>query len=154
MTRGWRIVKAKHAPEAFTGEGARLYGGRWNQRGAAAVYLGDSLALAALEQFVHMGKASSGLKFIAFEVVIPDGVAIDSVESARLPRGWRGEPPPEETKDLGSAWIRGGTAVALRVPSAIVPNEGNYVLNPAHADFRRLHIRPAVPFSFDPRMWK
>jgi len=154
LTTAWRIVKAKHQSDAFNGEGARLYGGRWNPRGTAVVYLSDSLALAALEQFVHLGKAGSALSFVVFEIVIPDGVATEALPQKQLPPNWREEPPPDETKEIGTEWVHRNAAVALRVPSAIIPNEGNYVINPAHADFGKLTIKPPVPFSFDPRMRK
>jgi RES domain-containing protein len=154
LRTAWRIVKAKHQVDAFNGEGARLYGGRWNHRGTAVVYLSDSLALAALEQFVHLGKAGSALALVVFEIAIPDRAAIEVLAQKQLPPNWREEPPPDETKELGTQWVRRNAAVALRVPSAIIPHEANYVINPAHADFRKLAIKPPTPFSFDPRMWK
>ncbi len=152
MTTGWRIEKTRHVDESFTGEGARLFGGRWNHKGTPVVYLSDSLALSALEKFVHMGKAASALSLVAIEVVIPEGVAVDALPA--LPANWREEPPPDETKDLGTGWVQGGAAAVLRVPSAIIPNENNFVINPRHPDFGRLEIKKPQPFSFDPRMWK
>ncbi len=72
----WRLVKAKHAAEAFSGEGARRFGGRWNERGTAIVYLGGSLSLAALEIFVHLTAADARLAFVAIELMVPDRVRI------------------------------------------------------------------------------
>ncbi|MBI4702564.1 MAG: RES domain-containing protein [Deltaproteobacteria bacterium] len=154
MITAWRIVKARHAADAFSGEGARLYGGRWNHRGTPVVYLGGSLALAALEYFVHLGAYAAGLRFVALRVEIPRGVRVREVALAALPRLWRAEPPPDETKDLGTRWIRAAATAVLRVPSVIVPAESNYLVNPAHPDFRKLAIGAPEPFAFDPRMWK
>lgn len=152
MTVGWRIVKRKHARSAFDGEGARRFGGRWNPRGARAFYLADSLALAALELYVHVGRAGASLQLVSFRVAFPDGVAVETLAPEELPANWRAEPPPEETKELGGRWLAGGRAVALRVPSVIVPREANFVVNPVHPDFARLAIDPPERFSFDPRM--
>ena len=153
-TRAFRIVKAKHAAQAFDGEGARIYGGRWNHRGTAVVYAADSLALSALELWVHLGRAAAKISFAAFEIVFPDSLPIEIAPEDRLPKNWRDEPPSDESKTFGTEWVRRGLSVALRVPSVIVPSEGNYVLHPAHPDFARLSIGAPTPFSFDPRMWK
>ncbi len=148
----WRLVKAKHAASAFDGEGARLFGGRWNERGTAVVYLGGTLSLAALETFVHLSAADVHLEFAAIEVVVPPGIPIAKLPHRRLPANWRAEPPPVETKSIGSEWARAGETLLLRVPSVIVPRESNYLLNPAHPDFSRLRIGQGEPFGFDRRM--
>lgn len=153
MIRAWRLVKARHAKDAFSGEGARLYGGRWNEKGTAVVYVGGSLALAALEQFVHLGPEHARLRFLAFPVDIPED-AVERADETALPSNWRAEPPAAETQALGTAWARAGRRAALRVPSVIVPVEHNYVLSPSHPGFGRIRIGAPQPFSFDPRMWK
>jgi RES domain-containing protein len=150
----WRLVKERHAKTAFDGEGARQFGGRWNPPGVRVVYVSDSLALAALETFVHLGRAASHIAHAAIRVVIPDDVAVRTVAVGDLPAGWRTEPPPDSTKDIGSTWVGSGETAVLRVPSVLVPAESNLVLNPAHPEFARLEISPPQPFSFDPRMWK
>lgn len=150
----WRLVKATHAASAFDGEGARLFGGRWNERATAVVYLGGTLSLAALETFVHLSAADVHLEFVAIEVVIPEEIRVSQLPRGRLPANWRAEPPPAETKTIGSSWVRAGETLLLRVPSVIVPRESNYLLNPAHPDFLRVRIRPPEPFGFDRRMWK
>ena len=150
----WRLVKARHAAEAFGGEGARRFGGRWNERGTAVVYLGGSLSLAALETFVHLTAADARLAFVAIEVIVPDAVRVAELPRDRLPGNWRTEPPPPATKTIGSAWALAGETALLRVPSVIVPREANYLLNPVHRDFAALQIRPPEPFGFDERMWK
>jgi len=150
----WRLCKARHTGAAFTGEGARLAGGRWNSRGISVVYLADSLALAALEQFVHIRTACSRIAFVSFRVEIPDGVAVTALDTRKLPSNWRAEPPPGATMAIGDRWAKEAAAAVLKAPSVIVPEEFNYVLNPLHPQFEKIRVRPPKPFSFDPRMWK
>ncbi len=153
MITAWRIVKASRTSGAFSGEGARRYGGRWNHPGTAVVYLADSLALAALEQFVHLGRAHANLAFAAFQVTFPDSL-VESLRRSDLPARWRQEPAPGDTMDIGSAWVAAGRSAVLQVPSVLVPPEHNYVLNPGHPDFKAVTIADPQPFTFDPRMWK
>lgn len=138
---------------AFTGEGARLAGGRWNHKGTRVVYCSDSRALAAMELFVNLdpGLAPPELVFIAVDV--PDEI-ITTVDIATLPSGWSTYPAPDALKDIGTEWARGGTSAALLVPSAVMPEEHNLVLNPEHPDFRRVKIGTSSKFTFDGRMWK
>ncbi|MBS0401426.1 MAG: RES domain-containing protein [Proteobacteria bacterium] len=147
-----RIVKARHASAAFSGEGARVVGGRWNRPGDAVVYASASLALAAMETFIHLGEDGLHISFVSFRIEIPDTVQAQSCR--RPPAGWRDEPPQETSMRYGSAWLRSGGTAVLEVPSAIVPSESNYLLNPLHPDFGRIRIGRARPFTFDPRMWK
>lgn len=154
MTKGWRLVKAVQAERALDGEGSRRYGGRWNFSGIAVVYLSESLALAALEAFVHLGKASAGIDFAAFPVQIPDSVGIEEVDRKRLPPDWRVEPPPDSTQQIGTEWVTGGRSAVLRIPSVLVPSESNFIVNIAHPDFKSLEIGDPEPFWFDPRMWR
>lgn len=153
MTLAYRLVKGSRAGEAFDGAGARLAGGRWNHKGTAVVYIADTLALAALETFVHLNDAAAHLAFVSFRVEIPDALVLN-FPPADLPHDWRKEPAPASTKKLGTNWVASATSVALRVPSAIVSTEHDYVLNPGHHDFARITISKPEPFLFDPRMWK
>ncbi len=152
MTIAWRFVKAKHALKAFDGEGARRYGGRWNRGGIAVVYISQSLALASLEEFVHLGDEGKKLKFVYFKVEIPDNIRIDQLTT--LPGDWRNEPPSNSTQDMGTEWVKRNTSAVLKIPSAVVPIEFNYMLNIAHPDFKKIKIYDPVAFRFDPRMWK
>lgn len=152
MIVAYRIAKARYRHVAFSGEGARIAGGRWNFPGARVVYCSDSLALAAMELFVHIGDEGLAIRFVYFRILIPSGVRID--RCAKPPRRWRAEPPQEPSMRYGSAWIARGRTAVLEVPSAIVPLERNFLLNPLHPDFKRVQIDTAKPFVFDPRMWK
>jgi RES domain-containing protein len=152
--RVWRITSTRYAERAFDGEGARLYGGRWNHPGTAIVYTAQTLSLCALELFVHLEPELAPKGLVAIPAEIPADVRMGSLEIADLPVDWRTYPAPDSLKDLGTAWARGDETVALSVPSSIIPHERNYLINPAHPDFSRIRILPAEPFAFDPRMWK
>lgn len=148
----WRLCSRAHA--AFDGEGARRAGGRWNQRGTAIVYASATLSLAAQELFVHLDPAEAPKDLVAVSADIPDSVRIKRVAAAGLPRNWRQYPAPESLAAIGTAWARSLEIAVLEVPSAVIPQEKNYLLNPAHAEFARIVKGRPAPFSFDPRMWK
>ena len=154
MISAWRLVKKKFRTSAFDGEGARRAGGRWNHQGNSVVYVSGSLALAALETFIHLGVAGRSISHVAIQVQIPVSVAIESVADKSLPSNWRKEPPPDSTKSLGTKWILEARTAVLRVPSVIVPIEWNYLLNPMHPDFKRFVVSLPQDFQFDPRLWK
>jgi RES domain-containing protein len=140
MPVGWRIVKSARAATAFDGEGARLWGGRWNSPGLAVIYTAENVSLAALELLVHLQESAAAL--------------VTALEAAELPARWHAYPAPPRLRELGDAWLRGLSSAVLAVPSAVVPAERNYLLNPAHPDFRR--VTPGAPqrFAFDRRLAK
>ena len=150
--RVWRLCSRTH--RRFDGEGARLYGGRWNHPGTSIVYTSGSLSLAALELFVHVDTDLAPTGLIAIAADIPEDVAFVTVDIAKLARNWRAYPAPETLRDITAAWIKESATAVLAVPSAVIPNEQNYLLNPTHPDFSRIRIQRAIPFEFDPRMWK
>ena len=154
MITAWRLDKAKHAREAFTGEGARRVSGRWHRQGIPVVYVSESIALSVLEKFVHLGFDGSHIKFVYFKIEIPDSVPVEKLKTADLPDDWTAEPPRDSTKNIGSTWARNAETAVLRVPSVLVPKSWNYLLNPAHHDFKKIHISDPMPFVFDTRMWK
>lgn len=154
VRRVWRLTSVRHAERAFTGEGARLYGGRWNHAGTSLVYTSDTLSLAALEYFVHLEPDLAPDHLAARAAEIPDDIRIPILSLADLPAHWRTYPAPERLKELGTGWARSRVSVALSVPSAVLPQERNILLNPLHPDFARLRLLPPEDFSFDPRMWK
>lgn len=155
MTVGWRLDKAKRSQtEAFSGEGARKVGGRWNLPGTRAVYASQSLALAALERFVHAGEEGRRTALVRYRIAIPSSVRVHRLAAADLPKDWREQPVPISTQRLGSAWLTALRGAVLAVPSVIVPEEMNLVLNPAHRDFRKLKVTVRRPFAFDARMWE
>ncbi len=153
-TTVWRLCKASRRAEAFTGEGSRRAGGRWNPKGTAVVYAAESLALAAVELFVHLDPAELAAACVAFPVGLPEGLPVEHVAPEQLPPNWRDVPAPEALAELGRRWLTDAAAAVLRVPSAVVPPESIFVLNPAHPDFARLAIGASQPFQFDPRFRK
>jgi RES domain-containing protein len=118
------------------------------------VYVSGSLALAALETFVHFAPSYLPADYVAIRVEVPDGVRIDRFAAEDLPASWRDMPGPDVLKSLGSEWAGRSSSVALAVPSAIIPQEDNYLLNPSHPDFSRLTVALPVPFVFDSRLRK
>jgi len=149
--RLWRVIKRGHAATAFDGEAARRFGGRWNSAGRRAVYTSASKSLAVLEVLVHMDVSRSLPRFIAFSFDL-DASLIDQLPATRLPRHWRTLRGLAMTQRIGDAWLDGGDALALAVPSAIVPEELNYLLNPVHPAFIQLKFGRPMPSILDPRL--
>jgi RES domain-containing protein len=150
--RLWRLVRRPYARTAFSGAGARNHGGRWNHPGTPMVYAAETLSLAALELLVHLDLDLAPPDLVAIPADLPDEAPVRRLESSDPRRDWRAYPAPASTQDLGTAWAASGATAALLVPSVVVPEERNVLLNPAHPDFRRLHIAPARPFRLDPRL--
>jgi RES domain-containing protein len=150
MIRAWRIVRLARAAEAFTGEGARQFGGRWNSPGTPVVYTSAYQSLAALETHVHLQPRGS-LKFAVIPVDFDDAM-VERIDEELLPAGWRGEPPGAATMTVGDTWAQGARTAVLAVPSVIVPQETNYLLNPLHPAFARIKVGEPLEFSFDPRL--
>jgi len=118
------------------------------------VYTSATLSLAALEYFVHLEPPEAPDDLVAVPAEIPDGVSRVRVDVSELPRNWRRYPASEAMADLGTRWAGTGATAVLIVPSAIIPAESNYLLNPRHADFSKIRVGRPDRFSFDPRMWK
>jgi len=150
MPEAWRIVKAKHAATAFSGDGAAKTGGRWNSRGVPVVYASSTKSLAALETLVHLNPPVP-FKYVAFRLQF-DATLVENVPLNRLAADWRVEPPPPSTKAIGDAWLREVRSAVLALPSVIVPGELNYLLNPAHPAFKKISIGKPERFVFDPRL--
>ena len=151
MVVSWRIVKARRAAAAFDGEGARKTGGRWNSPGLAAVYTSGTPSLATLEILVNVPRSDLLLAYVLFSCHIPEEL-IEAVDPIRLPPDWRDSPIPPGVQAVGDEWLRSGRSVVLQVPSAVVPHENNFILNPAHRHFAKIRIGPSEPFPFDQRL--
>jgi len=149
----WRITKQKHAKNAFTGDGARLYGGRWNSPGKLVVYTAESRALALAEILVHLESAGVLSRYVLFQVEI-DESHVAHLDLRDLPKNWRAEPAPKRLQALGDEWLDSNKSAVLRVPSAIVGGEFNYLLNPLHPNFSKLRIHGPERFSIDKRLVK
>jgi len=149
MASFYRLVQARWAQDAMSGEGARIVGGRWNPPGLPAVYLAGSRSLAALEIVVHAPREVLSLEWRIFEVEVPD----DAIEAARrLPKDWQTLPSSSSARHFGEAWLRESRSLALQVPSAIVPHESVLLLNPRHAGMARIRVSKPEDFRFDSRL--
>ncbi len=150
----WRIAKKKYAASAFDGEGSRRRGGRWTPRGFPAVYTAQTESLAALEQFVQLGDEGQNIQFICFKVEITEEVRIEEIDVGSLPANWKDTPAPDSLKAYGADWLARGESAVLKVPSALISSECNFILNTLHSDFHRIIIGTPEGFCYDPRMWK
>lgn len=148
--RVYRLCRA--AFKALDGEGARLYGGRWNSPGRSVVYTSTSLALAALEYLVHVEAETVPADLTALTIDVPDDVAQDEIAELALPRGWAHTVATPTCQALGDAWMLAGKSAVLRVPSAPVPEEWNLLINMQHPDARRCTVVRERPFVYDPRL--
>lgn len=147
----WRIVKPEFAHDAFSGRGARLYGGRWNPRGIAVVYTSATLSLATLELLVGTPRPQRLPEYSAFRCSVP-GRLIEELDPGSLPETWRVYPAPPRLQQIGSEWATSLRSVALAVPSAVIESETNLLLNPAHPDFAKIEISEVRPLRFDLRL--
>ena len=153
MTVAWRIVQAHVADQAFTGEGARRYGGRWNSKGFAVVYTSGSISLAILEVLVHIPIFDILEEYVYIPVKFDQKLSI-ALNPDDFPDNWNKDPSPQAIKQIGDSWVESRQSVILEVPSAIVPTEKNFLINPAHTDFGKLKIGELAKFKFDTRLIK
>ncbi len=146
----YRIVKKKWADSAFDGEGARLFGGRWNNKGKSCVYVAGSESLALLEILVHL---ESDAILNAYCVIKSNIDNKQIMTLGNLPKNWQAEPAPPQTAIIGDQWLKSGQSLALRVPSVIVPREYNYLLNPNHPDMAQMiQTTEVIDLNIDPRL--
>jgi len=153
LITAWRLAKTRHAASAFDGEGARLYGGRWNSPGTRIAYASDSIALATLEVLAHLQSVAILQSYSVATIRFPKEL-VEALEISALPAGWRHYPSPRENHAIGDKWVADEKTAVLRVPSAIIPAAANYLINPSHPDFHRIEIEPPQRFEFDPRLVK
>lgn len=152
----WRIAAETptYAADDLTGGGAKVTGGRWNEKGLAVVYASTSRALACLETVVHLNAGGLPLNRYLVEVSVPGTVwtAARRETSASLPVGWDAEPAGLTSVGLGSEWLRAGKTALLVVPSVIVPEEFNVLLNPLHPESAGVTGKKVRKWSYDPRL--
>jgi RES domain-containing protein len=151
MQAGWRLVPEDQAATPFDGEGARLFGGRWNSVGVPMVYASEHQSLAALELRVHIDRTRMRRRYKCF-VFRFDKQLMSVLPIAALPQDWMQEPPRPSLQLLGDNWVNSSASVILAVPSVIIPAELNFLINPRHTDFAKLKIEEPTDFAFDPRL--
>jgi RES domain-containing protein len=148
----YRLASTQYAND-LTGEGARLFGGRWNHPGFACLYASDSRALAVLEYSVNTG--ADHIPSALLIITIDTGTAgIEEIPESVLPADWKEIPAPSSTKDFGSAILRSSKTAVIKIPSAIISSEHNFLLNPAHPDARKFKILALTDFYYDLRIKK
>ena len=150
--RVWRLARSVYP--TLDGEGARLYGGRWNGPGTPVVYTAGSLSLAALELLVHLNPDRLPEDLIAYGVDVPDGLAVEEVAATNLPDGWDRRAEVPQLRRIGEDWAASAKTAALSVPSAVIPEERNVLLNPRHPAADEIRVAYHRPFDFDPRLFR
>lgn len=150
MLTVWRITTARFAATAFSGEGARLYGGRWNPKGFELVYTAQSRSLALLELMVQ--DAPLHARYLLIPARLPDTVSVTHIKVADLPPDWRRLDRRDVLQRMGRDWLERGDSAVLAVPSAVVPAERSYLINPRHPDFAHIIIGNPEALETDLRL--
>ena len=149
--RVWRLCKQKWASSAFDGEGARRVAGRWHFTGSPLVYTASQRSLAVLELLVHMDPGHAPPGFVLIPADLPDA-AVAHLPPSELPEDWQALPALDDTRRLGTEWAKARKSLALAVPSVVLPQELNLLINPLHPDVSQVRIGAPEPFSFDTRL--
>ena len=149
----WRLVRQRYGDTAaaFSGEGARRYGGRWNSPGRPLVYASLHLSLAALETPAHADRRRFERDYVAFAVRVPHDLVLE-LRDDDVPADWRARPTSWSARTVGDAWLAQRASVALTVPSVLVPQERNLLLDPEHPHFAEVRIGAPQRFRFDERL--
>ena len=145
----WRISEPAHGKASPNGTGAH----RWNSPGTPVIYAAESRALAVLEMLCHLEGSDLLQPYVLIETEIDESL-VQTIDVSSLPQNWCADPSPAELKRIGDEWIRSARCPVLRVPSALLPDEHNFLLNTEHVEFRRLIFGEPVPFRFDPSLIK
>ena len=147
----YRIAKTRYIDD-LRGTGARLHGGRWNHPNTSLLYTSSTRALATVEFLVHIPPAYLPQNLSMATIHIPDNIHIETLSPNDLPSNWRQYPPPQKLADMGNAWVDASRSLAWAVPSAVIPQESNILINPTHADIRNITIVSIEPYIFDERL--
>jgi len=156
LTRVYRLYRKRRRDVAFTGEGARLEGARWNLPGTPAVYAASTSGLALLEFLVHLDPSDMDLAQLELETRsadIPSEIECYAVPVRSLPRQWNVVPWSRSSQVFGTRLLQEAKYAAITVPSVVVPSERNYLLNPLHPDFSKIKLGSPKPFVIDHRLF-
>jgi RES domain-containing protein len=156
VSPAWRMAKhtAKYRADDLSGGGAKEVGGRWNSKGRAVLYAGSSIALSTLETLVHTTDRVNVRNMFLVRLDIPLAVwkLREVVDATSLPPTWVAEPAGSTTIELGDAWIDAVSSPLLFVPSVVVPEEHNILINPAHPASQKITAIVVRQFLYDPRL--
>ncbi|MDO1451714.1 RES family NAD+ phosphorylase [Rhodocytophaga aerolata] len=146
----FRITKAKFADQLY----ASGVEGRWNQRGEEVIYTASSRSLACLENLAHKGGRGGIETFRTMVIYVPDRLAVQHINLRNLQTGWNQITLHKQCQQIGSDWYVAKDTPVLKVPSAVIPDEFNYVLNARHPEFKEIKLIAVLPFAFDKRLWE
>jgi len=149
----WRITTRKWALDKLC-DGARLYGGRWNPIGYPVMYAGTTIEICALEKFVHLAGSAHPPLVLVYVDVPDDAALVFQPPLKELPKDWSDLPAPASTQEFGRHWLESASHLVMLMPSAIIPESLNAVINPAHPAYRDVRLEIVREFSFDGRMFK
>ena len=150
--RVFRLSKKKYSEE-LSGKGASKSGNRWNSKGTEIIYTAESRALAMAEVAVHLTLATLPRDYVMIQIEIPDNISVKEIKSEDLEENWNNHPPNVTTQTIGDDFIDSNAACLLKVPSAVVPGDLNYLINPNHKEFQKVKIIDVKEFPFDKRLF-
>lgn len=148
----WRICRRRFARRPLSGAGGLHFSARWHSAPRLIVYASQSLALASLEMLVHLDLDLPPDDLLALQIAVPAKAGVAELPPTQLPQSWRRYPAPKALQHLGNTWIDECETAVLRVPSALIPAEFNYLINPQHPDARHIRVVARSRFAFDPRL--
>jgi RES domain-containing protein len=148
----YRVLRKAYARTPFDGEGSYQYGGRWSSPGIRLSYASEHQSLAMLEYFVHLEASDAPPDLVLASADVPDDLPRQRIDVGKLPVNWRDIPAPPELARMGDEFVQLGNGCLLIVPSALVPSENNWLINPLHGEFRKITIRETEPLTYDSRL--
>jgi RES domain-containing protein len=148
----YRVLRKAYARTPFDGEGSYQYGGRWSSPDIRLSYASEHQSLAMLEYFVHLEASDAPPDLVLASADVPDDLPRQRIDVGKLPVNWRDIPAPPELARMGDEFVQLGNGCLLIVPSALVPSENNWLIDPLHGEFRKITIRETEPLTYDSRL--
>lgn len=149
----FRLSKVQYS-KILNGKGAAKFGNRWNSKGIEIIYTAESRALAMAEVAVHLSLATLPKDYVIIEIEIPDDILIKNLSVKILDKNWNANPSNVSTQKLGDEFIDSMENCVMKVPSAVVEGDFNFLINPYHPDFKRINIVEIKNFKFDSRLFE
>jgi RES domain-containing protein len=153
LIRVYRIVRKPYSRTPLDGDGPYRFGGRWSSPGTRLAYASEHLSLAMIEYFVHIEASDPPKDLVVVAADIPDRVSRAALTPRELPSNWRQVPPPPGLAAIGDSFAAERKSAVLVLPSALVPSESNWLVNPLHPEFAEIRVHPAEPFRYDARFF-
>ncbi len=151
--RVFRLARKKYKIE-LSGKGAARSGNRWNSKGTEIIYCAESRSLSMAEVAVHLTLATLPSDYVMLEIDIPDDVSESALKIKSLPIGWEKFPHIIDTQNIGDDFVLSAKTCVLKVSSAVVPGDYNFLINPSHPDFKKIRIVTIKDFPFDERLFR